>query len=59
MTYDINRVRAAYPALNDGYAYLDGAAGTQVPTAVIEAIAETYRSGIGRASCRERVSECV
>jgi cysteine desulfurase family protein (TIGR01976 family) len=42
-------VRAAYPALTDGYAYLDGAAGTQVPTAVIEAIADTYRSGIGNA----------
>ena len=49
MTFDVNRVRAAYPALTDGYAYLDGAAGTQVPTAVIEAIAGTYRSGIGNA----------
>jgi cysteine desulfurase family protein (TIGR01976 family) len=42
-------VRAAYPALGDGYAYLDGAAGTQVPSAVIEAIADAYRSGIGNA----------
>ena len=49
MTFDIGRVRAAYPALSDGYAYLDGAAGTQVPWAVIEAIAEVYRSGIGNA----------
>ena len=49
MTFDVSRVRAAYPALSDGYAYLDGAGGTQVPTAVIEAIAETYRSGIGNA----------
>ena len=49
MTFDVNRVRAAYPALSDGYAYLDGAAGTQVPTPVIEAIADTYRSGIGNA----------
>jgi len=49
VTFDISRVRAAYPALRDGYAYLDGAAGTQVPSAVIEAIAETYRSGIGNA----------
>jgi cysteine desulfurase family protein (TIGR01976 family) len=49
VTFDIGRVRAAYPALRDGYAYLDGAAGTQVPSAVIEAIAETYRSGIGNA----------
>ena len=47
MTFDVNRVRAAYPALSDGYAYLDGAAGTQVPAAVIEAIADAYRSGIG------------
>ena len=47
MTFDVTRVRAAYPALNDGYAYLDGAAGTQMPSAVIEAIAETYRAGIG------------
>ncbi len=47
MTFDVKAVRAAYPALSDGYAYLDGAAGTQVPTAVIEAIADAYRSGIG------------
>jgi selenocysteine lyase/cysteine desulfurase len=37
--WDVGRVRAMYPALADGYAYLDGAAGTQVPAAVIEAIA--------------------
>jgi cysteine desulfurase family protein (TIGR01976 family) len=49
VTFDVNRVRAAYPALGDGYAYLDGAAGTQVPAAVIEAIADAYRSGIGNA----------
>jgi cysteine desulfurase family protein (TIGR01976 family) len=49
VTLDVSRVRAAYPALNDGYAYLDGAAGTQMPSAVIEAIADTYRSGIGNA----------
>ncbi len=33
--------------LADGYAYLDGAAGTQVPASVIEAIADAYRAGIG------------
>ena len=49
MSFDVNRVRAAYPALTDGYAYLDGAAGTQVPTAVIEEIADAYRAGIGNA----------
>jgi cysteine desulfurase family protein (TIGR01976 family) len=47
VTFDSKRVRAAYPALSDGYSYLDGAAGTQVPAAVIEAIAEAYRAGIG------------
>ncbi|MBV9094414.1 MAG: cysteine desulfurase-like protein [Streptosporangiaceae bacterium] len=47
MTFDVSRVRAGYPALRDGYAYLDGAAGTQAPAPVIEAIADVYRSGIG------------
>jgi cysteine desulfurase family protein (TIGR01976 family) len=47
MTLDIDAIRAAYPALNDGFAYLDGAAGTQVPTAVIEAITAAYRAGFG------------
>jgi cysteine desulfurase family protein (TIGR01976 family) len=49
VNFDVNLVRAAYPALRDGYAYLDGAAGTQVPTVVIEAIADAYRAGIGNA----------
>jgi cysteine desulfurase family protein (TIGR01976 family) len=47
MNFDIARVRAAYPALTDGHAYLDGAAGTQVPGTVIDAIASAYRAGIG------------
>jgi cysteine desulfurase family protein (TIGR01976 family) len=47
VAYDIERVRSGYPALNDGYAYLDGAAGTQVPAVVIDAIAAAYREGIG------------
>jgi cysteine desulfurase family protein (TIGR01976 family) len=47
MTLDVNAVRAGYPALADGYAYLDGAAGTQVPVPVIEAISAAYRSGLG------------
>nr|MDT0662840.1 cysteine desulfurase-like protein [Micromonospora sp. DSM 115978] len=47
MAYDVSAVRAAYPALSDGYAYLDGAAGTQVPEPVIEAVAGAYRRGIG------------
>jgi len=47
VTFDVKRVRSSYPALRDGCAYLDGAAGTQVPDAVIEAIADAYRAGIG------------
>jgi cysteine desulfurase family protein (TIGR01976 family) len=47
MSFDVCRVRAAYPALTDGYAYLDGAAGTQVPSVVIDAIAGAYRAGLG------------
>ncbi|MEU7042165.1 cysteine desulfurase-like protein [Streptomyces varsoviensis] len=47
MDYDAAAIRAMYPALRDGYAYLDGAAGTQVPTAVTEAITTAYRAGIG------------
>jgi cysteine desulfurase family protein (TIGR01976 family) len=47
VAFDVARIRAAYPALQDGHAYLDGAAGTQVPTSVIEAISGAYTSGIG------------
>lgn len=47
MAFSLDRVRGSYPALADGYAYLDGAAGTQVPEPVIAAIAGAYRSGIG------------
>ncbi|AHH97721.1 cysteine desulfurase-like protein [Kutzneria albida] len=47
MTYDVSKVRAGYPALADGHAYLDGAAGTQLPGSVIEAIAGAYRAGLG------------
>jgi cysteine desulfurase family protein (TIGR01976 family) len=49
VSFDVGRVRALYPALADGYAYLDGAAGTQVPQAVVDAIAGAYRQGIGNA----------
>jgi cysteine desulfurase family protein (TIGR01976 family) len=49
MTFDVSAVRAEYPALADGYAYLDGAAGTQVPRQVIDAVSGAYRTGIGNA----------
>jgi cysteine desulfurase family protein (TIGR01976 family) len=47
MAFDVDRVRACYPALADGCAYLDGAAGTQLPHPVIDAIAGAYRAGLG------------
>lgn len=47
MAFDVKSVRSHYPALADGFAYLDGAAGTQVPDSVIEAITGAYRAGIG------------
>jgi cysteine desulfurase family protein (TIGR01976 family) len=45
--YDVQAVRGCYPALSDGWAYLDGAAGTQVPRSVIEAESKAYAAGIG------------
>jgi cysteine desulfurase family protein (TIGR01976 family) len=74
LSFDIAQVRASYPALGDGHAYLDGAAGTQVPVAVIDAIAAAYRAGIGNiggafaasersgaieAECRRAVADLV
>jgi cysteine desulfurase family protein (TIGR01976 family) len=47
MQFDVAAVRACYPALADGYAYLDGAAGTQVPSTVIEAIGRAQSTGLG------------
>ena len=47
MSLDVGRIRASYPALKDGYAYLDGAAGTQVPSSVIDAISAAYQAGLG------------
>jgi cysteine desulfurase family protein (TIGR01976 family) len=49
VAFDVERVRACYPALADGYAYLDGAAGTQLPGSVISAISDAYRAGLGNA----------
>jgi cysteine desulfurase family protein (TIGR01976 family) len=42
----IEDIRAEFPGLSDGWASLDGAAGTQVPAAVIEAIAAALRDGM-------------
>jgi cysteine desulfurase family protein (TIGR01976 family) len=49
MTYDVKRIRAQYPALGGRTVYLDGAAGTQSPEEVIDAIAGAYRVGTSNA----------
>ena len=62
MAFDVGKVRAAYPALADGHAYLDGAAGTQLPGSVIDAIAGAYRAGLGNtggAFAASRRSEAI
>jgi cysteine desulfurase family protein (TIGR01976 family) len=46
MTFDVARVRAAYPALAEGFAHLDGAAGTQVAAPVADAVAATLRRAV-------------
>jgi len=50
MTYDIDRVRAAYPALAEGFAHFDGAGGTLVAAPVAEAVAGVLRSAVGNRS---------
>ncbi|WP_433731233.1 cysteine desulfurase-like protein [Actinoplanes sp. CA-051413] len=50
MTYDVARVRATYPALAEGFAHLDGAAGTQAAGPVVDAIAGTLRRAVSNRS---------
>jgi cysteine desulfurase family protein (TIGR01976 family) len=45
MTFDVARLRSMYPALQSDRVWLDGAAGTQSPNSVIEAITDAYRTG--------------
>jgi cysteine desulfurase family protein (TIGR01976 family) len=45
MAFDVKRVRAQYPALAGPTVFLDGAAGTQSPDVVIDAVAGAYRLG--------------
>jgi cysteine desulfurase family protein (TIGR01976 family) len=47
MAFDVERVRAAYPALAEGYCHFDGAAGTLVAAPVADAVAATMRAAVG------------
>ncbi len=46
MVLDVEQVRGQYPALADGRAWLDAAAGTQVPQQVIDAVSEVMAAGV-------------
>src|SRR6476661_7731210 len=46
MQYDVEAVRAQFPALAEGLAHFDGPGGTQVPAAVTEAVAGAMRSAV-------------
>ncbi|MDT7570617.1 MAG: hypothetical protein QOE05_791 [Actinomycetota bacterium] len=46
MTYDVAAVRAQFPALAEGLAHFDGPGGTQVPEAVVDAVAGALRSAV-------------
>lgn len=47
MGFDVERVRAAYPALAEGFVHFDGAAGTLVAGPVADAISATLRAAVG------------
>jgi cysteine desulfurase family protein (TIGR01976 family) len=52
-SYDVRAVRASFPALREGAAHFDGPGGSQVPSPVADAVANTLRSAIAN---RDRVS---
>lgn len=50
MTFDIDRVRSAYPALGEGFAHFDGAGGTLVAAPVAAAVAGVLGSAVSNRS---------
>jgi cysteine desulfurase family protein (TIGR01976 family) len=46
MPYDVDRIRAHFPALAEGAAHFDGPGGSQVPDVVGDAVAHTLTSAI-------------
>ena len=46
LALNIEQIRASFPGLSDGRAALDGAAGTQLPSAVIDAITHALRDSM-------------
>ena len=61
-TYDVDRVRAQFPALAHGIAHFDGPGGSQVPSSVARAVADTMTGGLcqrGTLTETERRTEAV
>jgi cysteine desulfurase family protein (TIGR01976 family) len=50
MTFDIERVRAQYPALSEGFVHFEGAAGTLVAKGCADAIAQVTGSAVANKS---------
>lgn len=50
MAFDIARIRAAYPALTEGFAHFDGAGGTQTAQPVIDAVGAAMGAATGNRS---------
>ncbi|WP_248959073.1 cysteine desulfurase-like protein [Sphaerisporangium perillae] len=46
MTYDVTKVRARFPALEEGAAHFDGPGGSQTPDDVAEAVAAALRAAV-------------
>jgi len=46
VTFDVDTVRTHFPALAEGLAHFDGPGGTQVPSAVSEAVVDAMRSAV-------------
>ena len=61
-TYDVDELRARFPALASGVAHFDGPGGSQVPDAVADAIRTTLVAGVsnrGRMTAAERYADAV
>ena len=60
MTFDVQAIRARFPALSSGVAFLDGPGGTQCPQSVIDAVAAYLResnANLGAAFAASRRSD--
>ena len=62
MGYDVQAVRARFPALAAGAAHFDGPGGSQVPDAVAAAVADTLLSPLanrGSVTAAERAADAI